>query len=143
MRKLSLQRDLRNVHGLVGSILRREQMLVPGTMQAAGLSRACSHTSCDWSVDPKLHDDLVQGELRVALHMCLDALEGRPLPSSAPSTPVAPAPPPPITPADTDALMARFKVRNLATSACGFSSPTPVSSPRPRNLLAHPAAWSG
>ena len=53
----------------------------------------------------------MQGEFRVALHMCLDALQGRPLPASAPATPVAAPPAPPITQADTDALMARFKAR--------------------------------
>ena len=52
-----------------------------------------------------------QGEFRVALHMCLDALQGKPLPASAPSTPVPAPPPQPITPADTDAVMARFKAR--------------------------------
>ena len=51
----------------------------------------------------------------MALHMCLDALQGRPLPASAPSTPASVAPQQPITPADTDALMARFKARSVHT----------------------------
>ncbi len=66
-----------------------------------------------------------QGEFRVALHMCLDALQGKPLPASAPSTPVAVPPPQPITPADTDALMARFKARAAETPARPHWIPRP------------------
>ena len=61
----------------------------------------------------------MQGEFRVALHMCLDALQGKPLPASAPAAPVAAAPPQPqITTADTDALMARFKARYPWSLSC-------------------------
>ena len=55
--------------------------------------------------------DSLQGEMRVALHMCLDALQGRPLPMAPPSPPSVASPPPPaITDQDIQALLTRFKV---------------------------------
>ncbi len=75
-------------------------------------TECCTQMMCRWYSSDDRNSVLAQGEFRVALHMCLDALQGRPLPASAPATPAAAAPPPPpITAADTDALIARFRVR--------------------------------